>query len=185
MVILKKKLDLWLLRHAKSSWSDPALPDIDRPLNNRGRNAAVTVSKFLNQLGFKADLALCSPSNRTQTTLNILNCNLVTPVPKKICTAIYEASVEGLIKILSNVPQSNESVLLVGHNPSLQNLALYLCRYADENSKENVKKIYKSFPTCGLVNIALPAREWCDIKAVWGQLRLVKFPKEITRDGGA
>ena len=87
MALLQKKLDLWLLRHAKSSWSDPALPDIDRPLNNRGRNAAVTVSKFLNQLGFTADLALCSPSRRTQTTLNILNCNLVTPVPKQVLKA--------------------------------------------------------------------------------------------------
>ena len=179
-----KKLELWLLRHAKSSWGDPTLPDIDRPLNNRGRNAAVKMANFLNQIGFKVDSALCSPSNRTQMTLDILNRNLITPVAKKICTAIYEARVQDLIKTLSHVPPYNKRVLLVGHNPSLQNLVLHLCRYAEKNSKGNIKKIYRSLPTCGLVHITFRAREWRDITEVCGELQLVIFPKEIILDGG-
>ncbi|MEM1306411.1 MAG: histidine phosphatase family protein, partial [Pseudomonadota bacterium] len=92
---------LILLRHAKSSWSDPGLADIDRPLNKRGRAAAPRMGRWLAQAGYTPDLVICSPSMRTRQTLSAISHTL--PIPReglRFEPDIYEAPWQRLLAVL-------------------------------------------------------------------------------------
>jgi len=118
---------LYLLRHAKSSWSEPSLGDHDRPLARRGRHAAKTMASYLKESEIKPELVLCSTAARARETLD----PIVKEVnPHKIIfeRKIYGGAQEALWEQLWSIPKGTNSVLLIGHNPALQNLALELAQ---------------------------------------------------------
>jgi phosphohistidine phosphatase len=117
---------LYLLRHAKSSWGDPGLEDRDRPLNSRGRRAARLVAEHLRAEGVSPELVLCSASLRTRQTLAAILPALDGEVEARIEDALYSAGAEELLERLRSVPASTSSVLVIGHNPGLHELALSL-----------------------------------------------------------
>ena len=119
-------LTLSLLRHAKSSWKDPTIPDHDRPLNARGKTEAPLMGKAVAKHGLAPDLVLCSTARRTRDTLE-----LVLPELKKEPKIVYEDGLyhgtpQEMLDLLRQVPPSASQVLLVGHNPELQSFALDL-----------------------------------------------------------
>lgn len=119
--------ELWILRHAKSSWKDATLQDLDRPLKGRGRRNAQTIGGYLQQQQLVPDAVLCSPALRTCQTLE--HVTAVCKWPRGIVNfepRVYEASMTTLRQILDSFLAAHQRTLLVGHNPGLEALLLSL-----------------------------------------------------------
>lgn len=138
---------LFLLRHAKSSWDDPALADRDRPLAPRGRKAARRIARHLERAGIEPELVLCSPAVRARQTLERLE--LPPSVPVELDERLYAASAASLLARLRELPESVGSVLVVAHNPGLGELALELA--AGGPARE---RLAEKFPTGALATLA-------------------------------
>ncbi|MGO9723016.1 MAG: SixA phosphatase family protein [Methylocella sp.] len=124
---------LHLLRHAKSSWKDPGLNDHDRPLNKRGRQTAKMLAAYLRSAKIAPDLVICSTAVRARQTLDPI-IKAAKKAPKVVFVrGIHEGAQRTLWEQLWNLPESATSVLLIGHNPALHDLALELA-HADLNN---------------------------------------------------
>jgi phosphohistidine phosphatase len=145
---------LYLLRHAKSSWKDTSLPDHDRPLAGRGRRAAKAIARHLREQRIEPELVLCSTARRARETLERLEPALGTP-SVQVEGDLYAASAPQLLERLRNVPDKVESVMLIGHNPGLQELALDLAR-----ASPAVRDVATKYPTAALATLAFPAWSW-------------------------
>src|SRR2546429_3818998 len=117
---------LYLLRHAKSDWDDPALPDKDRPLAPRGRKAASALAGHIERSGISPALVLCSPARRTMDTLRLISGSFQDPVEILVEDELYGAPMGELLRRLRRVPAATPSVMLIGHNPAIHELALAL-----------------------------------------------------------
>ena len=150
----KVSLTLYLLRHAKSDWSDPALPDAMRPLSKRGRRDTQLLASFLKSAPIRPSLILCSTARRTRQTLEPLIGPLGNP-KVELEEDLYAAPVEALLDRLHAVPPQVTSVMLIGHNPGLQELALELTRPGPKRAALEAK-----FPTGALATINPTAASW-------------------------
>src|SRR3954454_5791713 len=121
---------LLLLRHAKSSWDDPALSDHARPINARGRRAAAAIAQAMRELGLAPDIVLVSSARRTLQTLEALT-PFDDPALIEPMDALYLAPWRSLLEALRAVPETARSVLLLGHNPGLHELAMALAGIDD------------------------------------------------------
>jgi phosphohistidine phosphatase len=159
---------LLLLRHAKSSWSDPAMRDFDRTLNERGLKAAPLMGEFIKQQGIKPDLIISSPAERARQTMELVKQSAGLNSEIRFDERIYEASVGRLMQIVSGFGERANEVLLVGHNNGLENL---LARLTGED---------KRMPTAALARISLPIDNWSDVYEIQGQLNLFVKPKDLS-----
>jgi phosphohistidine phosphatase len=165
---------LYLLRHAKSSWSDPALPDEQRPLAPRGRRDAKRVAKHLVQLGIEPELVLCSSAQRTRETLELVRPALGATTSVVLEGELYAATADQLVERLHAVPDGVASVLLIGHNPGLQDLALLLASAGAELARLEAK-----FPTAALATLALPKGTWKELSETDAVLAAFVVPKQL------
>ena len=170
---------LYLLRHAKSSWDDPTLADHDRPLAPRGRRAAKVMAEHLGRKGIAPELVLCSPSRRTRQTLKRLVPALGKSADVQINPALYAASAPVLLEVLQEVPDEVESVMLIGHNPGIQDLALNLAGAGSE-----IPRLRSKFPTAGLATLELNG-SWRELASGSAELVWLVKPKELSRGGAA
>ena len=141
---------LFILRHAKSSWDDPGLDDLDRPLAPRGRRAVTALAAHMRSVGVEPALVLCSSARRTRETLEGVRPTgewLVEP-------ELYGASADTLLNRLRQVPEEVPSVMLIGHNPALQMLVLRLASRAD-GSTPHLEDMQRKFPTGALATLEL------------------------------
>lgn len=142
---------LYVLRHAKSSWDDDSLPDHDRPLASRGIRNAETMALTIRWADPLPELVICSGALRTRQTLE-----LVAPVLGEaevlIEEALYGASADELLGRVRDVPDQVDAVMLIGHNPGMQELVVRLSQPGDERDQAAEK-----FPTCALASIRLAA----------------------------
>ncbi len=159
---------LYLLRHAKSSWDDPALDDFDRPLAPRGKRDCEAMAHALAEAGVAPDLILCSPSRRTRDTLSRVFPSLPAGTAVEFERPLYLAEGERLLHRLGRIDDKRETVLLIGHNPGLQELGL---RLAALGNRSLLVRLKAKFPTAALAEIEYAGRHWADISA--GQTRLV------------
>jgi phosphohistidine phosphatase len=174
---------LLLLRHAKSSWDDATLPDRDRPLNKRGYKAAAAIRITMRELGLAPDVVLVSPARRTQETLAALEPWDDTPLIEPT-EALYLASAPHLMAVLRSVNETVRSLLLIGHNPGMHELALMLAaRRAQSGSDEAAKRLAEGFPTGALAEFAV-AVPWGQLDAAGGQLVRFLRPRAL-RDGAS
>ncbi|WP_406065772.1 histidine phosphatase family protein [Streptomyces sp. NBC_01077] len=121
---------LFVLRHAKSAW--PAgVADHDRPLGPRGLRDAPAAGRFLAGTGGLPDLVLCSPAQRARHTWELAAAELDTPVPTRHDPRLYGSDGPELLDVLHGVPDEVATLLLVGHNPGLEDLVLLLASGAD------------------------------------------------------
>jgi len=160
---------LFLLRHAKSSRDDEGLPDRDRPLAPRGRRAAEVVARHLREERISPQLVLCSPARRTRETLE-----LVDPTGEvRIEDELYGASANGLLGRLQDVPDGVDAVMVIGHNPAIEELALSLAAGGERRAD-----MERKFPTAALATLAVPD-SWEELNP--GSAELVDFvaPKEL------
>jgi phosphohistidine phosphatase len=112
---------LILLRHAKSDWSGDEA-DIDRPLAKRGRRQAPEAGRWLNTNIDRIDVAVVSPANRARSTWQLASAELAAPPPTRIDDRVYAASDDELLAVVRELPDDVETVVLVGHNPGLEEL---------------------------------------------------------------
>lgn len=109
---------LWLVRHAKSSWSQPDLDDLDRPLNKRGRSAAPELGRRMAAAGTKIDLIISSPAKRALATARLVAEQIGYPESDIVTDErVYLASASELQDIVADAPDTVSRLMLVGHNP--------------------------------------------------------------------
>jgi phosphohistidine phosphatase len=168
---------LLLLRHAKSSWDDPRLADRDRPLSQRGQRDAAMMRTAMRDLGLAPDLVLVSPSRRTMETLEALepwdDAPLIEPVD-----SLYLGGPAQLLAVLHEVAETVRSVLLIGHNPGLHELALTLAGSAPPAAE---RRLRVKFPTAALAEFT--------VSGLWGDVgqqttSLVRFVTPAELRGG-
>ena len=163
-----------LLRHAKSSWSDPTLADIDRPLAPRGERASRSIAEYIRRKKIHPDLVLCSPSLRTRQTLEAIESSLGKRSTVELVPALYAASETELLEQLQALPESIGSVMLIGHNPGLHVLACVLAsRGAD------LQQLEEKFPTGALATLVADNDSWAGLGR--GSATLVDYvvPKQL------
>jgi phosphohistidine phosphatase len=166
---------LFLLRHAKSSWDDPGLDDRDRPLAPRGRRASELIAGHLRREGIAPSLVLCSSARRTRQTLERV-IPALDASDVSIEDGLYGASSGGLLERLREVPEDLESVMLVGRQPAIQELALDLAGDGAELARVRAK-----FPTAALATL-LFAGEWSELAPGSAELVAYVKPKELAVD---
>jgi len=167
---------LTVLRHAKSSWDDSHLEDFNRPLNERGWEAARRMGRELEKRGMKFDLVIASPAARVRETIDGLTEELELNVEIRFEPRMYGASEETLLKIVRDLPESAHAPLLVGHNPGLQQLVVELTQ-KDNNGLRS--RAQHKFPTAALATIELPERRWAQVKPGRGTIAELILPKEL------
>ena len=147
---------LYVLRHAKSSWKEPALEDHERPLAPRGRKAAAALGRHLREAAIEPSLVLCSSARRARETYDVVKPSgelLVEP-------ALYGATAGEVIERLRQLPESTGSAMVIGHNPTVQLLVLWLAspRLSPEGSERadsaELEGVREKFPTCALATLA-------------------------------
>jgi phosphohistidine phosphatase len=158
---------VYLLRHAKSDWSDQTLPDHARPLAPRGRRGAERIAKHLRRRGIEPTLVLCSSAERARETLDLVRPALG-GAEAQIEDGLYAAGKDELLERLRALPEQSASVLVIGHNPGLQDLALVLATPSRERARLEAK-----FPTAALATLAVPDASWAQLAA--GDAKLIEF----------
>jgi phosphohistidine phosphatase len=161
---------LLLLRHAKSSWDDAVMPDRDRPLNQRGRRSAVAIRNAMRDLGLIPDLILVSTAKRTLETMNALEPWDDTPLIEPM-DDLYLASEALLLGVLQAVAETVRTVLLIGHNPGMHELAVLLAD-PQASAAKPLGQVRDGFPTGALVEFTVTG-PWSRLGAGGG--RLVRF----------
>ncbi len=168
---------LLLLRHAKSSWDDPGLEDFDRPLAPRGEQAAPVMAGYLERKGLRPDLVLCSPAARARQTWALVAERLGNGIPVKELQGLYLGAPSRLLEAIRRVPDKAGCVMLIGHNPGMEHLAMAL---AGPGSKPKaLAKLQAKFPTAALAEIAFDAASWRDIGHGGGCLKRLVWPKDL------
>jgi len=158
---------LFLVRHAKSSWDEPALADRDRPLNDRGRRDAPKVGERLAKEGVKPDLILSSPAKRALMTAEIFARKL--GYKRKnivIDDRLYAVEAEVLLDVIRRLDDGAECVMLFGHNPELTELAHRLSSKIGQ------------LPTCAVAELKFDLRSWSRIGEVSPSTVAVGYPRE-------
>jgi phosphohistidine phosphatase len=158
---------LTLIRHAKSSWSQPELADFDRPLNKRGKGDAPLMGRRLVRRGIAPELFVTSPAKRALKTARLIAKEIGYP-NKRLLTdeRIYAALAEDLLEVLQGLDDRLKEAWMVGHNPSLTDLANYLTGTSLDN-----------IPTCGVVRAAFDILRWKQLAHGSGELLLFDYPK--------
>ncbi len=159
---------LYVIRHAKSSWSDPSLGDFERTLNKRGKRDAPLMGARMKKDGARPDMIVSSPAKRAMKTSRAIAKALGFPAGKITKeTAVYEASLQDLVGVVRELPDDCGEVILVGHNPGFSDLAGYLASDAS---------IY--MPTCAVCCIDLEVESWGDVSGGLGRMVSYDYPKK-------
>lgn len=159
---------LYLLRHAKSSWQTEGMADIERPLNGRGRETAETMGGFLKKENVTLDLVLSSPAIRARQTTDLLMTAANLSTELRFDERIYEASAQRLLEVVQQIEEGRQNVLLVGHNPGL------------ENFLELLTGSVETMPTATLSKVILSTSNWPAVSSDTGALKWIVRPKELS-----
>ncbi len=167
-------MHLVLVRHAKSSWDDPDRPDIERPLNARGRRDGPRMARHLAAHLRPPERVLVSPARRTRETLDLLRQALaIAPSSVREEPRIYEADAAALVAVIRETPEDVSTLMLIGHNPGLTDCANLL---AAGDPLGNV-------PTLGVVELECAGRRWNELAA--GACRRTAFHRPKALAAGA
>ena len=167
---------LTLLRHAKSGWDDTIARDVDRPLNGKGKRAAEAVGKHWRSLGLVFDHVVASPAVRVGETIAHLQTGYGTDLAPVVDRRIYLASAVTLLDVIHGLPESANRVLMVGHNPGLEDLVLMLVPDAVDALRDAVEQKY---PTASLAELQFETDDWGDVAT--GRARFTRFvrPRDL------
>lgn len=167
---------LTLLRHAKSSWTDPVTRDFDRPLNARGQKAAETMGQHLRAEQLAFDHVVASPAIRVIETLDHFYAGYGTRLDPVWDRRIYLASAATLIDLIHDVPADTERALMVGHNPGLEDMVLLLVAESPRDMLRN--EVELKYPTASVAVLEWQGG-WADLRE--GCARLTRFvrPRDL------
>jgi phosphohistidine phosphatase len=165
---------LYVLRHAKSDWGDSSLRDFDRPLNARGKKAASAIGKELRKRKIRPDLVLASPAVRARQTIEGVEKAYGSAFNVEDEPRIYGAEPETLIGLIRGAPDDFDRLLIVGHNPGLQDLVLKL-----SGPGELYDEAAEKFPTAALAEIRFDTESWDGIASREGTLECLLRPRGL------
>ena len=166
---------LYLLRHAKSSWDDGGLADHERPLASRGLRAVKKLAAHVREEGVAPELVLCSTSARTRATIDPLREALGDPEIRYL-PELYAAWDDTLLGIVRCVEPEPRSLLLVGHNPGMQSLAVRLAGSGDRDLRGRLEE---KLPTGALVTLTFGVDSWAAVESGSGKLTGYVVPREL------
>ena len=159
---------LTLIRHAKSDWNDPDLSDFERPLNGRGKRAAPLMGQYLASGALAPDCLVSSPARRARKTARLIAEEIgIEKADILYEYNIYEAKVGTLISVINAFPD-HSSPALIGHNPGLSELGLWLCPAAPGWLK-----------TCAVLILELDIDSWSDLRPACGTIVEYTYPKKV------
>ena len=168
---------LTLLRHAKSGWDDTVKRDFDRPLNEKGRRAAVTVGGHLREAGLTFDRVVASPAVRCTDTLDGVWEGYGRILHPNWDRRIYLASAANLLDVVHDQPDACEQLLVCGHNPGLEDLILSLVPdNADERLRDEVEE---KLPTGSLAQLEFAVDRWSEVQANGAHLARFVRPRDL------
>lgn len=155
------------LRHAKSSHEDESLEDIDRALNERGIGDAKLMGGVIRKKKIQPDLIVASPAERVRQTADLALKAARLNVELTFDKRIYEASARGLLKVLMDLNDTSNTVMLIGHNPGLEDLL------------ERLTGDAIILPTAALAGVELNVEHWTEVRTGAGKLTFRVTPKEL------
>ena len=173
---------VYFIRHAKSSWDDQVKRDFDRPLNDKGKRAAAAIGHFLEKHNLAFDQVLASPAVRVIETLEHVEEASGASYEPKWDRRIYLASSATLMDVLRGADASAENVLMVGHNPGLEDLIFDLV--PDDGSSNTREAVEEKFPTGALAEMSLKIDAWDDISENCGTLDRFTRPRDLDPELG-
>ena len=169
-----------LLRHAKSAWSQPGLDDHERPLNRRGERAAEAMADHIVRNVPRPELILCSTTVRTRQTLAPLVHRLTVPAPPiALERGLYLASADVLLERLRAITEEVGTVLLIGHNEGIGELAENL---AGSGRATDLYALRTKYPTGTLATLRAPATRWSDLASHSAELLSFVRPRDLLRE---
>ena len=158
---------LLLLRHAKSSWKDESLEDIERPLNDRGLRATSVIGNYIRKHKIAPDLIISSPATRARQTVDLVLKAARLKLQPRFDERIYEASAHRLLEVISQIEDATDTAMLVGHNPGFEELV------------EKLTGELERVPTCALACIELNVEKWSKARTSEGSLKWLVTPKKL------
>lgn len=167
---------LILMRHAKSDWPDDIAHDHARPLAARGRQTAPVVAAWLASQQFGIDRVLVSNAQRTFETWELVAPFLSDAPPPHYTRAMYEVRWPDLLRLVQETPDESRCLLMIGHNPGFEDLALHLIR---ADAAEARRKLAAGFPAAAVAVLDLDAKHWADAAAQCATLAAFVTPREL------
>lgn len=167
---------LLIMRHAKSSWSDENLVDIDRPLNQRGRLASVLMGQWISELDLAVDHVLLSPALRVQESWE--NVHPMLPKTERVVESkerIYMGRPDDMLTLLRDLPSQSDVCLMIGHQPGLSALV----RRMTGGTASSASRSFSHFPTAAVALLKLDIDEWSDLRASGAEYKIFACPKEL------
>ncbi len=173
---------LFLLRHAKSGWDDPAARDFDRRLNPRGNRAAITMGRYLRESGVRFDQVVASDAVRVTETIAGIEQSYGRPLAPHWDRRVYMAAASTLLDLIQALPESAGTALIAGHNPGLEDLVLALVPEDAEDAHRVA--VYEKFPTAALAEITFDVDAWANVARGGGQLARFVRPRDLDPELG-
>lgn len=173
---------LTLLRHAKSSWDDPVTRDFDRPLNDKGKRAAAVMGTFVKRGGLSFDLVLASPAQRVIETLEHFTAGSGLSLDPQWDRKIYLASSATLMDVLRGAAPEAEHILMVGHNPGLEDLVFDLVPHGNLSGPRSAVEV--KYPTASLAELTLDIEHWAGIKDDCATFDRFTRPRDLDQELG-
>lgn len=170
---LRKRLILF--RHAKSSWAE-GVEDHERPLSDRGRKAAPVMGHYLQKSRLEPQLVLVSTARRAQETWARASRAMKGKTEVRNSRDIYMAPAEKLLSVIQGTPPEIGTLMLVGHNPGLEDLAELLMK---DDGGEPGARLRQKFPTAAIAVFSFEFWTWADAKAGCGSLDRFVTPKSL------
>ncbi|HEX4111683.1 MAG TPA: histidine phosphatase family protein [Stellaceae bacterium] len=170
--------ELYLLRHAKAVSKEGDFRDIDRPLDERGREGARAIARWLKQNEITPELVLCSPAARTRETLDLVVGVFGPPPDIRYESGLYLADADRLLARLRDIADDIQRVMLIGHNPGIHELAQSL---ADVTSGPLASRLAVNLPTAGLARYRIEV-EWSGLRRRGARLVGFVSPKDLEKD---
>ncbi|GGI70374.1 phosphohistidine phosphatase [Polymorphobacter multimanifer] len=172
---------LTLLRHAKSGYDDPLLRDFDRPLNDRGRRASVSIGQWLRAAQRKQEMpefdhVAASPAVRCRQTIEGVEEGLGVPLAPIYEKRIYLSSSATLVELVAGFAAHHQHALLVGHNPGLEDLLLELVPRGSGPARDDAELKY---PTATLARLDLDIERWAQVDGGRAQLTQFIRPRDL------
>ncbi|HZP70773.1 MAG TPA: histidine phosphatase family protein [Pseudolabrys sp.] len=167
---------LLLFRHAKAERSVPGTEDRARRLIERGQTDAAKIGAYMASHALIPDRVMTSPSVRTQETWKLAASSFPSVPAATAVDALYDATPQSILGVIRGVPQSVRNLLIVGHNPGLQAIALLLIASGDIEARERLRE---KFPTAGLVVIEFAFEDWSKLHPKSGRLERFVTPKSL------
>ena len=168
---------VYLLRHAKSAWGPEFSADFERPLAPRGHKAAARMGRELKARGYIPDLVLCSQARRAVETWRLVAPELDAEVPEKIMRSLYLAPPSRLIGVIHRQPDDLGSVMLIGHNPGMENLAAALA--GPDSEPDALARMARKFPTAALALLRFEIAAWSKAEPGCGTLTHFIQPRDL------